>query len=86
MACGCCSNPGFTAVAVLTLALGIGTNTAIFSMAVSALWRPLPLPESDRLVEIWEMIRRTHNSALEASLIEANCRSFRKWLAFGIRA
>jgi putative ABC transport system permease protein len=47
-------NPGFTAVAILTLGLGIGVNTAIFSMAASAVWRPLPLPNSEQLVELWE--------------------------------
>lgn len=48
-----CKTPGFTAVAVLTLALGIGANTALFSTFSTFVLHPQTLPQSDRLVRLW---------------------------------
>ncbi len=46
--------PGFTLVAVLTLAVGFGAHTAIYSFVQAVMLHPLPFPESERLVQIWE--------------------------------
>jgi predicted permease len=54
-------NLGFTIVAVATLAIGIGANTAIFSVLESQLWRPLPFPDSERLVDAHVVLRENQH-------------------------
>ena len=60
-------SPGFTAVAVITLALGIGANTAVFSVAYAVMWRPLPYRSPEQLVMVWE--RSTREKLPQPSMV-----------------
>jgi len=55
--------PGFTAIAILTLALGIGGSTSIFSVVYGVLLRPLPYPKADRIVRLFEVTAKGHHIA-----------------------
>src|SRR5262249_34796854 len=67
-------HPGFTAVAVLTLALGIGANTAIFSMINSVLIKALPYPQAEQLVRVWDTLPNGGRASVTAG-------SFKDWRA-----
>ncbi len=69
-------NPGFTAVGILTIALGIGVNAAVFSVVNAALVKSLPYPNPDRLVHLWE----TYQGHSIASRREASWPNYQDWL------
>ena len=79
--------PGFSLVAVLTLALGIGANTAIFSVVNATLLRPLPFKDPDRVVMVWGVLAKLHadtlpNSAPNFEALKKDAKSFERLAAF----
>jgi putative ABC transport system permease protein len=80
-------NPGFTSLAMVMLAVGIGATTAIFSIFYSVLLQPLPFPEPERLVKVWETRLQNHwdrVSFTEGNFwdLRARNRSFEEMAAF----
>jgi putative ABC transport system permease protein len=85
-------SPGFTAIAILTLALGIGANTAIFSVVNAAILRPLPFPNAPKLVEVFHVYSKLNMSHVTVSpasymYIRDNSKALEQYAAFtGFRA
>jgi len=81
--------PGFSLIAVLTLALGIGANTAIFSVVNATLLRPLPFKDPERVVMVWGFLPKLAqtadklpNSAPNFEGLKAESQSFERLAAF----
>ena len=69
------NNPGFTTVSILTLALGIGASTAIFSAVDPVVFEPLPYPHSDRIMMIWPTYKGARFEAAFGTYLELQQRS-----------
>ena len=77
-------SPGFTAAAVVTLALGIGATTAIFSVVYSTMLAPWPYPNPDQLVLVWSKVRGHDNSASVQDFLDwrAQNKTFQSMIAW----
>lgn len=72
-------SPGFTVVAVLTLALGLGVNTAIFAMLYNVVLRPLPYPDADRLVKVYLTLDSDRRGSRDNPFSHPKFQDLRRW-------
>ena len=70
------ANPTFTLIAALTMAVGIGANTAVFSVAYGVLFRPLPYRDADALVRLW-----SRNASRGLDFFSVSPADFERWRA-----